>query len=78
MRHYFDLVDDTGLDRKIQDKLYLQLPNFMVVQMLRARREKYWTMMGYALHVVVALTVVVGPLLGAAVSAGEVPALSCA
>ena len=62
VRHYFDLVDDTGLDPKSKNKLYLQLPNFMVVQMLRARREKYWSMMGYALHVVVALTLVVGPL----------------
>jgi uncharacterized protein YjbI with pentapeptide repeats len=63
VRHYFDLVDDTGLDPTSKEKLYLQLPNFMVVQMLRERRQTLWTLMGYALHIVVTLTIIVGPLL---------------
>jgi uncharacterized protein YjbI with pentapeptide repeats len=63
VQHYFGLVDDTGLDAESKDKLYLQLPNFMMVQLLRERRQTPWTLMGYALHIVVTLVVVIGPAL---------------
>ena len=63
VRHYFRLVDETGLDDAAKETLYLQLPNFMMVQLLRERRTTPWTLMGYALHAVVMLTVIIGPVL---------------
>ena len=63
VRHYFGLVDSTGLDEASKELLYLQLPNFMMVQLLRERRVTPWTLMGYALHGVVMLTVVIGPVM---------------
>ncbi len=63
VRHYFELVDSTGLDEASKEKLYLQLPNFMMVQLLRERRVLPWTLMGFSLHGVVILTVVIGPVL---------------
>jgi uncharacterized protein YjbI with pentapeptide repeats len=63
VRHYFKLVDSTGLDSESKETLYLQLPNFMMVQLLRERRVLPWNPMGYALHGVVILTIVIGPVL---------------
>ena len=63
VRHYFGLVNSTGLDEASKETLYLQLPNFMMVQLLRERRVLPWTLMGYSLHGVVMLTIVIGPVL---------------
>jgi uncharacterized protein YjbI with pentapeptide repeats len=63
VRHYFRLVDETKLDAAAKETLFLQLPNFMMVQLLRERRTSPWTLMGYALHGVVILTIVLGPVM---------------
>lgn len=62
VRHYFRLVDETKLDASAKETLFLQLPNFLMVQLLRERRTTPWTLMGHALHGVAILTVVVGPI----------------
>jgi uncharacterized protein YjbI with pentapeptide repeats len=70
-RHYFTLVDkrapsleaDETQFLKTKERLFLQLPNFMVVQMLIARRLSQRDFMAAAIHAVVVLTVVIGPVL---------------
>ena len=62
VRHYFRLVDETDLDAASKETLFLQLPNFLMVQLLRERRISPWTFMGHALHGVAILTIVLGPV----------------
>jgi uncharacterized protein YjbI with pentapeptide repeats len=70
-RKYFDLVDKHAPNQqpdeagfiKTKESLYLQLPNFMVVQMLIARRQNHWDSMTAAIHAAVVLTVVIAPVL---------------
>ena len=62
-RHYFNEVDRTGLSNPAKDALFLQLPNFVIMQMLIVRRQPKWGIMGFAMHFVVIMTVIVGPIL---------------
>jgi uncharacterized protein YjbI with pentapeptide repeats len=62
-RHYFDEVEKTGLGADARHRLYLQLSNFMILQMLIVRRQERWGGMGLATHLAVVLTVVVIPLM---------------
>jgi uncharacterized protein YjbI with pentapeptide repeats len=62
-RYYFGLVDKTGLDVASKGALYLQLPNFIVLQMIIARRAGERSIMGFLIHFVVVLTLVIGPVL---------------
>jgi uncharacterized protein YjbI with pentapeptide repeats len=70
-RHYFRLVDKRAPNQqpedadfvKTKETLFLQLPNFMVVQMLIARRLSQRDFMSAAVHAAVVLTVVIAPVL---------------
>jgi uncharacterized protein YjbI with pentapeptide repeats len=62
-QHYFDEVDRTGLETDVKQKLFLQLSNFLILQMLIVRRQEKWGIMGFATHFVVVLTVMIAPIL---------------
>jgi uncharacterized protein YjbI with pentapeptide repeats len=62
-QHYFDEVDRIGLGPDVKNKLFLQLSNFLILQMLIVRRQEKWGVMGFATHFVVVLTVMIAPIL---------------
>ncbi len=70
-RKYFNLVDERAPNNqpdeaaflKTKESLFLQLPNFMVIQMLIARRLSQRDFMATAIHAAVVLTVIIGPVL---------------
>ncbi len=62
-KEYFDEVDRIGLPPETRHKLFLQLPNFLILQMLIVRRQDKWGVMGLATHMVVVLTVMIAPIL---------------
>jgi uncharacterized protein YjbI with pentapeptide repeats len=62
-RHYFNEVETTGIAAEARHRLYLQLANFLILQMLIVRRQEKWGVMGFATHFVVVLTVIIAPIL---------------
>jgi uncharacterized protein YjbI with pentapeptide repeats len=70
-RKYFALVDERAPNQlpddarfvKTKESLFLQLPNFMVIQLLIARRLRQRDFMASAIYATVVLTVVIGPIL---------------
>jgi uncharacterized protein YjbI with pentapeptide repeats len=70
-RKYFALVDERAPNQlpddarfvKTKESLFLQLPNFMVIQLLIARRLRQRDLMASAIYATVVLTVVIGPIL---------------
>jgi uncharacterized protein YjbI with pentapeptide repeats len=68
---YFELVDNCAPNKqpneaaflKTKESLFLQLPNFMVIQMLIARRLNQRDFMATAIHAAVVLMVVIAPVL---------------
>jgi uncharacterized protein YjbI with pentapeptide repeats len=70
-RKYFNLVDERAPNHlpedarfvKTKESLFLQLPNFVVIQMLIARRLRQRDLMASAIYATVVLTVVISPIL---------------
>jgi uncharacterized protein YjbI with pentapeptide repeats len=60
---YFGALDELGLEAEAKRKLYLQLTNFLVLQMLIVRRQEKWGLMGLATHLAVVLTITIIPLM---------------
>lgn len=61
--HYFEEVAQTGLSAEARSRLYLQLSNFLILQMLIVRRQEKWGVMGFLTHFVVVLTIIIAPIL---------------
>ena len=63
VHNYLELLTDTGLDLEAQDKARLQLPNFVVVQVLGGTSSQINSWSGRLLAITAFLTLVAGPLI---------------
>lgn len=60
--HYEDLMAESALDDTKRDRARLQLPNFVIVQMIGGTREQRRSLAGRLLALTALITLVVGPV----------------
>jgi hypothetical protein len=63
VRRYSDLVGELGLEKITENRVRLQLPNFVFVQVLAGPHEGRKNLADWLLIVIAWLTVVIGPLI---------------
>ena len=63
VRLYSDLVGELGLEKITENRIRLQLPNFVFVQFLAGPHERWKNLTDWLLIVIAWLTVVIGPLI---------------